>query len=126
MLLPAFLQTLLGYSPTASGLSILPRSFSVAIMLLIVGKIADKVDNRILTVIGLIIIGTGTILFTNINLTSSIQNVMIPNLVLGSGIAFTFISVSSISFATLPGNKIHDGARLGALTRSAQVLLLPH
>lgn len=118
MLLPAFLQTLLGYSPTASGLSILPRSLSVAIMLIIVGRIADKVDNRILTVIGLTIIGYGTFLFTNINLSSSIQNVMIPNLVLGSGIAFTFISVSSISFATLPGNKIHDGAGLGALTRS--------
>ena len=57
MLLPAFLQTLLGYSPTASGLSILPRSLSVAVMLLIVGRIADKVDNRILTVIGLTIIG---------------------------------------------------------------------
>ena len=118
MLLPAFLQTLLGYSPTASGLSILPRSLSVAVMLLIIGKIADNVDNRILTVIGLIIIGYGTFLFTNINLSSSIENIMIPNLVLGSGIAFTFISVSSISFATLPGNKIHDGAGLGALIRS--------
>ncbi len=87
-------------------------------MLLIIGKIADNVDNRILTVIGLIIIGYGTFLFTNINLSSSIENIMIPNLALGSGIAFTFISVSSISFATLPGNKIHDGAGLGALIRS--------
>ncbi len=32
VILPAFLQTLLGYSPTASGLSILPRSLSVAVM----------------------------------------------------------------------------------------------
>ncbi len=32
VILPAFLQTLLGYSPTASGLSILPRSLSVAAM----------------------------------------------------------------------------------------------
>lgn len=118
MLLPAFLQTLLGYSPMASGLSILPRSISVAVMLVIVSKIADKVDNRILITIGLLIIAVGTFLFTNINLTSSIQNVMIPNLILGSGIAFTFISVSSISFATLPKNKIPDGAGLGALSRS--------
>lgn len=117
MLLPAFLQTLLGYSPTASGLSILPRSISVAVMLIVVGKIADKVDNRILITIGLSIIGFGTFLFTNVNLTSSIENIMIPNLILGAGIAFTFIPVSSISFATLPKNKLHDGAGLGALTR---------
>ncbi len=118
MLLPAFLQTILGYSPTMSGLSILPRSLSVTIMLIVVGKIADKIDNRVLIAIGLIIIGFGTFMFTNLNLTSSIAWVVIPNLVLGAGIAFTFTASSSISFATLPKNKLHDAAGLGSLARA--------
>lgn len=115
LLVPKFVQSLLGYNAYLAGLSVFPRVISCAIMLPIVGKLADIIDNRILIAIGLFILGSTTFMFSNMTLETSLECVQMINLLFGFGIAFTFIPVSAISFATLSKRKTPDGAGLQSL-----------
>ena len=118
-IVPQFVQSLLGYNAYLSGLSVFPRVISCAVMLPIVGKLADIIDNRILIAIGLTILGGTTFMFSNMTLETSLECVQMINLLFGFGIAFTFIPVSAISFATLSKRKTPDGAGLQSLFKCA-------
>lgn len=117
LLIPMLLQSILGYSAFTSGLALLPRIVSCFFMLLIVGKISDKIDNRILIALGLMTLGGSTFMFTMMTPQLSLPSIMMPNFLLGAGIALTFIPISSVAFGTLPKNKIHDGAGLHSLSK---------
>lgn len=58
-------------------------------------------------------------MFSNMTLETSLECVQMINLLFGFGIAFTFIPVSAISFATLSKRKTPDGAGLQSLFKCA-------
>lgn len=118
LLIPTFAQNILGYSPYLAGVCVFPRAVSCFLGLLIMGKVADRVENRLLTVIGLIIMGISVFMFSRLNPTSSIENIMLPNIFLGIGIAVTFVPVSALSFLTLSKTKLADAAGLHALFKN--------
>lgn len=118
LLIPMFVQNILGYSPFFAGVSVFPRAISCFIGLLIMGKIADKVENRILTAIGLVIMGGSVFMFSRLNNTSSLESIILPNIILGIGIAVTFVPVSALSFLTLSKTKLADAAGLHALFKN--------
>lgn len=118
LLIPMFVQNILGYSPFFAGVSVFPRAISCFIGLLIMGKIADKVENRILTATGLVIMGGSVFMFSRLNNTSSLESIILPNIILGIGIAVTFVPVSALSFLTLSKTKLADAAGLHALFKN--------
>lgn len=117
LLIPMLLQSILGYSAFTSGLAILPRTISCLVMLFVVGKISDKIDNRLLIGLGLAVLGGSTFMFTFMSPQLSLTSIMLPNLFLGAGIALTFIPISTAAFGTLPKNKIADATGLHSLTK---------
>lgn len=118
LLIPMFGQNILGYSPYFAGVSVFPRAISCFIGLLLMGRIADKVENRLLTVIGLIIMAVSVFMISRLNNTSSIGSIILPNIILGIGIAVTFVPVSALSFITLSKTKLADAAGLHALFKN--------
>lgn len=118
LLIPMFGQNMLGYSPYFAGVSVFPRAVSCFLGLLIMGRIADKVENRLLTVIGLIIMSISVFMFSRLNTTASIESIILPNIILGIGIAVTFVPVSALSFITLSKTKLADAAGLHALFKN--------
>lgn len=118
LLIPMFVQNILGYSPYLAGVSVFPRAVSCFIGLLVMGKVADMVENRLLTVIGLFIMGASVFMFSNLNNSSSLESIILPNILLGIGIAATFVPVSALSFLTLPKDKLADAAGLHALFKN--------
>lgn len=118
LLIPQFAQNLLRYSPFFAGVSVFPRAISCFLGLLIMGKIADRVENRLLTVIGLVIMACSVFMFSRLNTTSSLESIILPNIILGIGIAVTFVPVSALSFLTLSKTKLADAAGLHALFKN--------
>jgi DHA2 family multidrug resistance protein len=115
LLVPLFVQNVLGYTAFLSGCAVAGRIFSCMIMLLVAGQLANIIDNRILIALGLFILGGSTFIFSNMNPTSSMASIVIPNVIFGCGIAFTFIPMSAMTFATLSPRKTADGAGLHSL-----------
>ena len=119
LLIPLFVQSILGYTAFLSGCAVASRIASCAIMLAVVGQLANIIDNRILIGVGLFILGSSTFAFSMINPESSMASIVIPNFFFGSGIAFTFIPVSAMTFATISSRKVADGAGLHSLYKCA-------
>ena len=115
LLTPLFVQSMLGYSPYMAGYSVMFRTISCGILLLVAGKIAKYVNNKVMIGAGLMIFAYSLFLFCNMNLTSSIESIILPNFLLGAGVAISFVPVSNLTFLTIPKEDVKDGASLHSL-----------
>ena len=115
LLVPLFSQSLIVYSPSASGLTMFPRAVVCLAGLLIMGEIAKYVENRILTAIGFIIMASAAIWMSCLNTTASMYSIVLPNLLLCFGVSVAFVPITALSFLTLPKNKTADAAGVHAL-----------
>ena len=118
LLVPMFVQSLLGYSPSMSGLTMFPRAIICFIGLLVVGEISKYVRARTLAIVGLTIMGIAILMLTRMNLTSSMDSIVLPNLLLCIGVPTAFVPITAMSFTTLPAAKNADAAALHALFKN--------
>lgn len=117
VLLPQFLQNMMGYTAMISGFSLAPRVVSCIIMLLLIGPLMKVIDNRFLISAGFFFLGLSTIMFMNLNLSVSFEYVAIPNIIMGVGVILVFIPVSSLVLGTLPKSELSNGAGLHSLCK---------
>ena len=115
--LPAYLQSVMGYTATLSGLSLAPRAISCIVMLFIVGELVNYVDNRLLISIGFAILGISTFMYAGISVSTSFSYIVFPNVLLGVGVILTFIPISALTLGTLPKSEMSNGAGLHSLSK---------
>ena len=118
LLVPMFVQSLLGYSPSMSGLTMFPRAIICLIGLLAVGEISRFIDSRHLASIGLVTIAVSLLMLTQMNTTSSMESIILPNILLCIGVPTAFVPITALSFQTLPASKNADAAALHALFKN--------
>src|SRR6202040_3425667 len=68
LLLPLFMQTMLGYSAEQSGLALMPGGFTIMLLLPLVGFLLSRYDARYLLLFGLIVLSGSLVHMTNFNL----------------------------------------------------------
>lgn len=117
-LLPPFLQNLLNYPVIDVGLVMAPRGIGVMIAMLIVGKLANKVDARMQVVFGLSLTAFSLWEMTLFNVNVSAWDIVRTSVVQGFGLGFVFVPLSSIAFSTLPSHYRNEGTALFSLTRN--------
>jgi len=118
VMLPLFLQNLMGYPALKSGLSISPRGVGALISTLIAGKIVGRVDGRFMIAAGFLIIATASFLLGNITFQISMSSAAWPNFIMGMAIGFIFVPMSTLSMGTLPNRQIGTAVGLYNLTRT--------
>ncbi len=123
VLLPKYLQSIMDYTAYLSGLSLAPRVISCLVMLCIIDKMVEKIDNRILIATGFVLIGISTFYYTNLTLMTSFGYIVLPNVILGVGVILTFIPTSGLVLGTLPKSQLSDGAGLHSLAKSVATVL---
>lgn len=102
VLLPLFLQTLLGYSATQSGLVMSPGGVGTLICMPIVGFLVGRRDARYLIVFGLAMLGISMFMMSRYSLNIGFWDVVWPRVLMGIGLAFLFVPISTASFAFTP------------------------
>ena len=118
LLVPMFVQSLIGYSPSMSGLLMFPRAIICFIGLLVVGEISKYVEGRLLACIGFTIIAISLLMLTQMNPNSSMESIILPNILLCIGVPTAFVPITALSFQTLPASKNADAASLHALFKN--------
>lgn len=117
-MLPLFLQTLLGYSATDSGLAVSPRGMGSFVSMLLVAVLVNYVDSRILLVFGFALFGYSTLLFSHINLGIAMSSVAVPNFVNGFAGGFVFVPLTTLTMSRLARHEIGNGAGIYNLMRN--------
>ncbi|MGN1152869.1 MAG: DHA2 family efflux MFS transporter permease subunit [Candidatus Gastranaerophilaceae bacterium] len=118
LIVPLFVQGLLGYSPSMSGYAMFPRAITCFIGLIIFGELSRHIEGRILTTIGFLIMGGAIFWMRQLSTTASLRTIIIPNIILCVGVAAAFVPITALSFLTLPASKRVDAASLHALFKN--------
>jgi len=117
-LLAPYLQTLGGYPVFDAGLVMAPRGVGTMAAMMVAGRLADRVDPRML-----MLFGVGVIAWTMWDMTGwtpdlSQHQLMLVTAAQGFGLGFIFIPLQVVAFATLPPEMRTDGTALTSLVRN--------
>jgi DHA2 family multidrug resistance protein len=116
-LLPLFMQTLLGFTATQSGLALMPRSLTMLVVMPIVGRIYNKVSPRLVVAIGILIFAYTAWLMGHYTLATTSRGIV--NVLILQGVAFSclFIPLTTIALSSIPRHRLPDATGLNSLLR---------
>lgn len=117
-ILPQFLQSMMGYTAFLSGYSMMPRGLGSMLSMVIVANISNKVSNRLLVVIGLLLIGSGGLVLGFLNLQIANINIMIPNFMMGMGMGLSMIPIINLSVDTLKNEQMTNASGIQNLLKT--------
>lgn len=117
-LLPPFLQSLLGYPVIDVGLVMAPRGLGVMIAMLLVGRLAGKVDARIQVGVGLCLTAFSLWEMAQFNLDVGYGEIIISSMIQGFGLGCVFVPLSTMTFSTLDARYRNEGTALYSLSRN--------
>ncbi len=117
-LLPPYLQNLAGYSVYETGLLMAPRGFGTMFAMMFAGRMALKIDPRILMTCG-----AGLLVWSMWDMSSWTPSIDPTTLIFvtfmqGIGMGFVFVPLNLTAFATLPMHYRTDGAAVMNLMRN--------
>jgi DHA2 family multidrug resistance protein len=117
-LVTPFIQNLLNYPVFSSGVLLGTRGIGTFVGMFLVGRLSGRVDNRIMILIGLVLSASSLWLMVGWNLDVSARTITINSVAQGLGLGFIFVPLSTIAFASLPGELRTEGTALWTLIRN--------
>jgi DHA2 family multidrug resistance protein len=117
-MLPLFLQTLLGYTALDAGLTVSPRGLGVLAALGFVGALGQKVNLRLLMLFGFVVLGVACFNFSRMTLEVAMRTVIPANLLMGFGMGFIFVPLTTLSVGTLRNEQIGSATGIQNLMRN--------
>lgn len=117
-LLPPFLQSLLNYPVIDVGIVMAPRGIGVMVAMMMVGRLAGKIDPRKLVTGGVFLTALSLWEMTLFNTDISQWDIVRTSMIQGFGLGFVFVPMSAITFSTLDGRYRNEGTALFSLTRN--------
>ena len=118
LLLPIFLQTLLGYPALQSGLALSPRGIGALVCTPIVGVLTSKRDPRKILAFGLAIGAYTMFLLSRLNLNAGYWDIFWPQVIQGVGLSCTFIPLSATAISHIPKHKMGNATAIFNLMRN--------
>ncbi len=118
VLIPQFVQALLGYTAELAGLVISPGGIMVMLMMPIVGFLVSRVDPRWMIVYGFSISSIALFTMLDLNIGASYAHIAMLRVFQAAGLAFLFIPINTLSYSGIPMQKNNDVSGLTNLARN--------
>jgi DHA2 family multidrug resistance protein len=118
VMIPQFVQTLLGYTAEQAGLVISPGGLMVMLMMPLVGFLVTRVDPRWMIVYGFMVSGAALFTMLTLNLGVSYNYIAMLRVFQAAGLAFLFIPINTLSYTGIPMTKSNDVSGLTNLARN--------
>jgi MFS transporter, DHA2 family, multidrug resistance protein len=118
VLLPLYVQSVLGYTATEAGMVISPGGFAVMLAMPIVGGLVGRVDSRWLVAFGLVATSLGLFNMMRFDVNVDYATVAWARIYQSIGLGFLFIPVNTIAFLGLPPAKNNDASALINMMRN--------
>ncbi len=117
-LLPTMLESLFGYPAMTTGLIMAPRGAGIMFSMVVVGRLINRVDPRVLMMIGLMLASASLYAMSQFSPQMDDRPLIITGLVQGVGMGLVFVPLNTIAFATLPVDLRTDAAGFFQLLRN--------
>jgi DHA2 family multidrug resistance protein len=116
-LLPVFMQEVLGFTATQSGVALIPRTLIMIVCTPIVGKLYNKVHPAIMVGIGIVCFAIGAYGFSHLTRESGTGDILQPMLVTGVGFSCLFVPLTTAAFSRIPRPLLADATGMNSLLR---------
>ncbi|UFS69695.1 DHA2 family efflux MFS transporter permease subunit [Geomonas sp. RF6] len=118
MLIPLFLQTLMGYNATMAGMVLAPGGVATLVTMPFVGAAIQKYDGRKVVFGGLIIGATSMFIMQRFSLEAAYWDFVWPRVILGIGLAMIFVPLTTVTLATISKEEMGNATGIFNLLRN--------
>ncbi len=102
VLIPQFLQTVLGYTAQLAGMALSPGGLVVMAMMPVVGFLVSRVDPRKLITLGFIALAASMFHMSSIYLGIDFKTAMMYRIFQSIGLAFLFVPINTLCYVGVP------------------------
>jgi MFS transporter, DHA2 family, multidrug resistance protein len=117
-LLPTLLQVVLNYPVVSAGVLMTPRGFGTVFSMLLVGKLTNRFDARLLMLIGFLISAYSFWIPSGWSLDVDWLPITLAGVGQGIGMGLVFVPLSLVTFGTLPQSHRNEATALFSLIRN--------
>ncbi|MFZ5906174.1 MAG: DHA2 family efflux MFS transporter permease subunit [Nitrospirota bacterium] len=118
VLLPIYLQTLMGYTAFLAGFVLGPGGMATLIALPLAGSLVNKVNPKALLAFGIVVNAYATHLMSNFTLSADFHTVIWPRIVLGIGMGFFFIPLTTMTMSGIRKEDMGNASAIYNLLRN--------
>jgi DHA2 family multidrug resistance protein len=118
VLLPVYLQTLMGYTSTLAGMVLGPGGIATLIAMPIAGRLVTRMNPKLLLGAGIVIAAYSTHLMSQFNLLADFDTVIWPRIVLGVGMGFLFIPLTTMTMSGIRKEEMANASAIYNLLRN--------
>jgi MFS transporter, DHA2 family, multidrug resistance protein len=118
VLLPLFMQTVLGYTAEKAGLALMPGGFAILIAMPVVGFLLGRYDARRLLLFGMCMLSFALFHMTRFDTNIDFRTVATARIFQAIGLAFLFVPINTAAYAFIPRNKSNAASGLINLARN--------
>ena len=118
VLIPQYLQTLLGFTAERAGEALSPAGFVMMFMMFVSGRLLGKMDPRLLVCIGYGITAIGLYNLTRLSLDTSFGTIVGWRMFQVIGLPLVFIPISTLNYVGVPPSKSNQISSLSNFARN--------
>ena len=117
-LVPTMLQSLMDYPVFTTGLVTSPRGVGTMAAMFIVGRLVNRIDNRLIILSGLLMTVVSLWQMTGFSLQMGMAPVITSGLLQGFGLGCTFVPLNTLALSNLPRHILTQGTAIRSLMRN--------
>ena len=118
VLIPQYLQVLLGYTAERAGMVLSPAGFVMMIMMAVAGRSLGKFDPRLMVCLGYLATAAALYNLTRLDLHAAYGTVTLWRMLQVVGLPFIFIPISTLNYVGVPTNKMNQISSLSNFARN--------
>jgi MFS transporter, DHA2 family, multidrug resistance protein len=118
VLIPQYLQVLLGYTAERAGMVLSPAGFVMMFMMFAAGRSLGKIDPRLMVCLGYIATAAGIYNLTRLDLNTAFGTVTLWRMLQVVGLPFIFIPISTLNYVGVPASKTNQISSLSNFARN--------
>jgi len=118
VLLPIYLQTLMGYTATLAGMVLGPGGVATLLAMPLAGRLVTRINAKALLVFGIVVSAYSTWLMSRFNLQADFNTIIWPRIVLGVGMGFLFIPLTTLTMSGIRKEEMGNATAIYNLLRN--------
>ena len=117
-LLPTMMQHLMNYPALTTGLVTAPRGIGVMAAMFLVGRLVNRIDNRLLILVGFLLTAASMWQMCGFSLQMGPAPIVTSGILQGFGLGCTFVPLNLVALSSLPRHILTQGTAIRSLMRN--------
>ena len=118
LLLPLFVQQLMGYNAFLAGMALAPGGIATLFTMPIAGKLIQRYNPKAILAVGIVITAYSVLIMSRFNLYIDFNTISSSRIVMGIGMGLIFVPLASMAFSTIKKEEMGNATSIFNLLRN--------